>query len=182
MEVKIRPCCCSLDTAAMVVGGGMAAIYLILGVLAVGWVVIHYLGVSQAVGIIIEVYGDLCVESDDTLVVGSIVVIISFLGILSSLSLIVGVLRRSSCFLLLWLVWHLVIILSLFGTGLYLVINFTLLVDEMEVLKVVASTGPVLAGIFLIFIWVLVDQLFIQIKKTRAATGRKDLIKSQHQP
>ena len=56
-------------------------------------------------------------------------------------------------------------------------INFTLLVDEKKVLKAVASTVPVLAGIFLIFIWVLVDQLFIQIKKTRAATGRKDLIK-----
>ena len=109
MEVKIRPCCCSLDTAAMVVGGGMAAIYLILGVLAVGWVVIHYLGVSQAVGIVIEVdsfdeaYGDLAAESDDTLVFGLIVVIISFLGIVSCLALIVGVLRRSSCFLLLWL-------------------------------------------------------------------------------
>ena len=85
MEVKIRPCCCSLDTAAMVVGGGMAAIYLILGVLAVGWVVIHYLGVYQAVGIVIEVdsfdevYGDLAAEIDDTLVLGSIFVIISFI-------------------------------------------------------------------------------------------------------
>ena len=47
----------------------------------------------------------------------------------------------------------------------------------MEVLKPVASTGPVLAGIFLIFIWVLVDQLYIQIKKARVATGRKDSIK-----
>ena len=136
--MKIRPCCCSLDTAAMVVGWGMAAIYLILGVLAVGWVVIHYLGVSPTVGIVIEVdsfdevYGDLAAESDDTLVFGLIVVIISFLGIVSCLSLIVGVLRRSSCFLLLWLVWHLVIILSLFGTGLYLMINFTLLVDEIR--------------------------------------------------
>ena len=106
MEVKIRPCCCSLDTAAMVVGGGMAAIYLILGVLAVGWVVIQYLGVSQTVGIVIEVdsfdevYSDLAAESDDTLVLCPIFVIISFLGILSSLALIVGVLRRSSCYLL----------------------------------------------------------------------------------
>ena len=55
MEVKVRPCCCSLETTAMVVGGGMAAIYLIFGVPAVGWVVIHYLGVSQNVAIVFEV-------------------------------------------------------------------------------------------------------------------------------
>ena len=85
----------------MVVGGGMAAIYLIL---AVGWVVIHNLGVSQVVGIVIEVasfdeaYGDLGAKSDDTLYVGSIVVIILFLGIFSSLSLLFGVLRWSSSF------------------------------------------------------------------------------------
>ena len=82
--MKIRPYCCSLDTTAMVVGGGMAAIYLIL---AVGWVVIHTLGVSQVVGIVIKVdsfdeaYGDLGAESDDTLFVGYTVVVISFLGI-----------------------------------------------------------------------------------------------------
>ena len=113
-------------------------------------------------------------ERDETLVLGSIVVIISFLGILSSLSL---VLKRSSCYLLPWLVWHLVFILSLFGTGLYLMINFTLLLDEIKVLKAVASTVPVLAGIFLIFIWVLMDQLYIQIKKTRVTAGRKHPIK-----
>ena len=35
MEVKIRPWCCFLDTAVVVVGAGVAAIYLVVGVLAV---------------------------------------------------------------------------------------------------------------------------------------------------
>ena len=86
------------------------------------------MGIVIEVDSFVEAYGDLGADIDDTLVIGSIVFIISFLGILSSLSLIVGVLRRSSCFLFPWLVWHVVIILSLFGIGYNLVINFTLLV------------------------------------------------------
>ena len=41
MEVKIKSWCCSLDTAVGVMGGGMAALYLVVGVVAVGWAVLH---------------------------------------------------------------------------------------------------------------------------------------------
>ena len=85
--------------------------------------------------------------------------------------LVVGAMRRSSCCLL---PWHVMIILGCIGSGLYLVIYFTLLVKEREVVKAVVSIGPVLAGIFLIFLWVLVDQLYIKLKQTKVTIEVED--------
>ena len=65
MEVKLKPWCCSLDTAVGVVGGVMAALYLVVGVVAVGWSVIQHFSSSLVVGSVVEVdslddvYGDL---------------------------------------------------------------------------------------------------------------------------
>ena len=123
MEVKIRPWCCSLDTAVVLVGAGVAAIYLVVGVLAVGWVVIQYVGFAENVGIVTEVdsfeeaYGTVVTDRDDTLALGAISVTLSFLGMVSSLLVAVGIMRRSSCSLLPWLVWHVVIILACFLYG-----------------------------------------------------------------
>ena len=167
--------CCSLDTAVGVMGGGMAALYLVVGVVAVGWRVVHKISINQGVGSVIEVdsfdeaYGDLArfEESDDTLIFMAMALVISFLGILSSLVLLVGVLRRSSCCLLPWLVWHVVMILGCIGSGVYLVIYFLVLVEERAVDMAVVSAGLVLAGIFFIFLWFLVDQLYVQLKQTK---------------
>ena len=129
---------------------------------------------SYGVGTVIEVdslddvYGDLekLEDSDTSLIVLGLALIISFLGIITSLTLVIGVVRSSYCCLLPWLVWHVVIILSCIGSGLYLVVYFLLLVEDREEDMAVLSAGPVLAGIFLIFIWILVDQLYIQLKQT----------------
>jgi hypothetical protein len=175
MEVKMKAWCCSLNTAVGVVGGGMAALYLVVGVMAVGWGVLHKIITNQGLGSVIEVdsfdeaYGDVArfEERDDTLIFLAVALVISFLGILSSLVLVVGVLRRSSRCLLPWLVLHVVMILGCIGSGVYLVIYFLVLVEERAVDMAVVSAGQVLAGIFLIFLWVLVDQLYIQLKQTK---------------
>ena len=54
MEIRLRQCCCSLDTAVGVGGGVMAAMYLVLGVVAVGWVVLHSVGDGLEVGSVLE--------------------------------------------------------------------------------------------------------------------------------
>jgi len=163
----------------------MTAIYLVVGVVAVGWFVLHHIGNGQSVGSVIEVdsldevYSDLSVieDSDVTLIYLAIALSVSLLGIATSLVLVVGVMRKSSCCLLPWLVWHVVIILGCIGLGLYMVIYFTLLANEKEIVKSVVSIGPILAGIFLIFLWVLVDQLYIKLKQTRVTIEVEDPLK-----
>merc|ERR1712106_789574 len=175
MEVKLKPWCCSLDTAVGVVGGAMAAMYLVVGVVAVGWSVIQHFSSSLVVGSVVEVdslddvYGDLetSEESNATLIVLVIALLISFVGIITSLTLVIGVVRSSYCCLLPWLVWHVVTILSCIGSGLYLVVHFLLLVEERMEDMAVVSAGPVLFGIFLIILWILVDQLYIQLRQTK---------------
>ena len=178
MEVKIRPWCCSLDTAVVVVGGGVAVIYLVVGVLAVGWVVLQYVGYYDNIGIVSEVdsfeeaYSTVVADRDDMSAIGAISVALSFLGIICSLLVVIGIMRRSSCYLLPWLVWHVVIILACFGIGFYLAVNFTVLVDEMDVLKAVVSAVPVMAGIFLLFLWLLVEQAHASLRNRRVTASR----------
>merc|ERR1712106_913547 len=96
MEVKLKPWCCSLDTAVGVVGGAMAALYLVVGVVAVGWSVIQQFSSSLVVGSVVEgdsldgVYGDLetSEENNATLIVVVMAVLISFVGIITSLTLV----------------------------------------------------------------------------------------------
>ena len=52
-------------------------------------------------------------------------------------------------------------------SGLYLVIYFLLLLEERNVTHAILSLVPILAGIFLILPWVVVDQLLVSM---RAAT------------
>ena len=51
--------------------------------------------------------------------------------------------------------------------GLYLVIYFLLLLEDRNVTNAILSLIPILAGIFLIFPWVLVDQLYVKYKQTK---------------
>ena len=56
--------------------------------------------------------------------------------------------------------------MCLLCSGLYLVIYFLLLLEERSVTNAILSLVPILAGIFLIFPWVLVDQLYVKYKQT----------------
>ena len=80
---------------------------------------------------------------------------------------VIGVVRRCSCFLLPWLAWHVVMVLACLGSGLYILVHFLLLVEERAEEKAVLGAAPLLAGVFLIFLWVLVDQLYIQLRQTQ---------------
>ena len=55
MEVRVKPWCCSLDTAVGVVGGCMAALYLMVGVEAVCLGGISHVSTAQMDWRVVEV-------------------------------------------------------------------------------------------------------------------------------
>ena len=171
MEVKIRSWCCSLATAGLLVGGGMIVLYLAGGCLVLAKVWDTH---GRDFDDLQRVYQGLGLVEHSNIFL-TIAASISLLGIISSLSLIVGISMKSPIFLLPWLVWHVVIILCCIGTGLYLVIHFMFLKDQREVLSAVLSIVPILVGVFLIFLWVLMDQLYIQLRQRKISEGVKNM-------
>merc|ERR1711970_125690 len=100
MDVVVVPCLCSLYTSVLVVGVCMGTVYLVMGMLVVGWFVLNIIGSEQTEGHVYEVdsfdevYDDLVVneKTDNTFVYLTTGISISFLGIVSSFMLVVGVL------------------------------------------------------------------------------------------
>ena len=88
---------------------------------------------------------------------------LAFLGFLTAVLLLLGVRTSSRLLFLPWLIFNVLVIVSLLASGLFLVIHFTLLLEERDYLSAALSSPVLLLGIFLIFIWVLVDQLFISL-------------------
>ena len=84
-------------------------------------------------------------------------------GLLTSILLLAGVRSSVRMLFLPWLIFNVLIIISLLGAGLYLIILFTLLLEQPDYLRAALSSPLVLLGIFLIFVWVLVDQLFLAL-------------------
>ena len=84
-------------------------------------------------------------------------------GLTTSLLLLLGVRTSSRPLFLPWLTFNVLVILSLLGSGLYLVIHFSLLVESPDYLRAALSSPLLLLGIFLIFLWILVDQLFLAL-------------------
>ena len=179
--MKIRPWCCSMDISVVIIGGGLIAVYLVLGVVAVGRFTLQHLVILHE-GSVVEVDSldkdlDKLVSIENTVPFFAITIGISLVGFMSSLILLVGVMIKSSLYLVPWLVWHVVIILSCIGSGLYLVIHFLLIVRQRDIVKAVVSMGPILAGGLLIFLWVLVDQFYIKLKEMKRIKKAKDPLK-----
>ena len=171
-------CCPSLHTAVITLNIALTSIYLLLiGASVVCWV-LHANKVNQVQGTVIEVdslndinnndLGPVAEEETDLVVILLVVVIcVSLLGLVTTLLLSIGVIRARAELFLPWLVWHMLTILGSIGSGLYLVIHFLLLLEERSVTNAILSLIPILAGIFLIFPWVIVDQLYVKYKQTK---------------
>ena len=84
-------------------------------------------------------------------------------GLLTAILLLIGVRTSIRMLFLPWLIFNVLVIISLLAAGLYLIIRFSLLLEEPDYLRAALSSPIVLLGIFLIFIWVLVDQLFLAL-------------------
>ena len=88
---------------------------------------------------------------------------LALLGLLTAVLLLIAVRTSSRLLFLPWLIFNVLVIVSLLASGLFLVVHFTLLLEERDYLSAALSSPVLLLGIFLIFIWVLVDQLFISL-------------------
>ena len=84
-------------------------------------------------------------------------------GLTTSLLLLLAVRISSRPLFLPWLTFNVLVILSLLGSGLYLVIHFSLLLEAPDYLRAALASPLLLMGIFLIFLWILVDQLFLAL-------------------
>jgi len=170
-------CCCPLQTLVLVLAIFLTSTYLILiGSAVVCWV-LHSSQDNSLRATVVEVDSltevnnelvDVLEEETDIVVIILVTTIIgSVVGLVTTLLLSLGVSRARSPLLLPWLVWHMLQILGSVGSGLYLVIHFLLLLEERSVTNAILSLIPILAGIFLIFPWVLVDQLYVKYKQTK---------------
>lgn len=170
-------CCCPLHSLVLCLSILLTSIYLVsIAASTVFWV-LHDSSPDVTEGTVLEVnsldelYVDVPPdESEDHFDIVVIVllstIVASILGCLTTILLIIGVSRKSSLLFLPWLVWHMLEILGSVASGLYLVIYFLLLIEERNVTNSILSLVPILAGIFLIFPWVLVDQLYVKYKQT----------------
>ena len=73
---------------------------------------------------------------------------LAVLGLLTSILLIIGVRTSMRMLFLPWLIFNVLVIISLLAAGLYLVINFSLLLEEPDYLRAALSSPLVL---FLLF-------------------------------
>ena len=77
--------------------------------------------------------------------------------------------RRSIPRLLLpWLLLQVLVILTCFAGGLYLVVAFTLISKERDLSRALAGLGPIGLAVLLILLWLPVDQLYIRLRRSSA--------------
>merc|ERR1711988_1193212 len=170
-------CCAPLHTLVLLLASLLTSSYLLLIGASVGWWVLHSSRDNRLQGTVIEVDSltevntdvvDVLEEETDLVVIILVTTMIgSVVGLVTTLLLILGVSRARSPLFLPWLVWHMLQILGTVASGLYLVIYFLLLLEERNVTNAILSLIPILSGIFLIFPWVLVDQLYVKYKQTK---------------
>ena len=99
-----------------------------------------------------------------SLVIMGTVLVISLLGLVTSLLLVMGVKIEHITLLIPWQVFHGIIILACFVGGIYQAMHFTVLATTEDTFHACLSLFPVVTGIFVIFLWVFVQQLSIRLK------------------
>eukprot|EP00096_Caligus_rogercresseyi_P002136 TRINITY_DN1401_c0_g1_i3.p1 TRINITY_DN1401_c0_g1~~TRINITY_DN1401_c0_g1_i3.p1 ORF type:complete len:435 (-),score=120.08 TRINITY_DN1401_c0_g1_i3:396-1622(-) len=179
MELRIRECCCSLATFVRIFGLIMIFAYIL-----------------SAVGVILW-YGLFTEENSSHSRLLLVIFILSlsfiFLGILVNLLLLFGLSCSKRTLFLPWLVFHFMIILGCFALGLFIIIHYTILEprrlasgeEDLEKafdgdsrtaqVMAVVSVVPLLVGIFLMFMWIFVDQLFIQMRALKKKKGNVEI-------
>ena len=70
--------------------------------------------------------------------------------------------------LLPWLLLQVLVILTCFAGGLYLVVAFTLISKERDLSRALAGLGPIGLAVLLILLWLPVDQLYIRLRRSSA--------------
>ena len=113
------PPCISLDTTVYSLGLALTCVYLLLGLGGVVWFVLSYTedGLMEVEGRhLYLVHMDTMLGS---LAKMAVILVVTFLGLLTCLLLILGVKRQQRLFLLPWQLYHGAIVLLCLAVGLY---------------------------------------------------------------
>ena len=167
MKLLSEPSCCKLETAVYCVGLCLTAVYLLVGVGGVVWVVLCNSDASPLVMEMRDLYMMRMETMMGSLALMGTVLVIAFIGLLTCLLLILGTKTEHRLLLLPWQLYHAAIILGCFGGGLYQAFHFTVLAERDDSLLACLALFPVVGGIFLIFIWLLVHQMAIRMRYRR---------------
>ena len=164
MQLVLRRNCCKLETAVYAIGIILTTTYLVVGLGGVIWFVLCHMEDSEVMTKLKELYLLKMETMMDSLAVMGAVLVVTFMGLLTCLLLILGVRTEQRLLLLPWQLYHLGVILACFGGGLYQVLHFTVLTDGKDAFQACFALFPIVAGLFVIFIWVLVHQLAIRLR------------------
>ena len=167
MKISLIPGCYKLDTAVCCVGLCLTAVYLLLGLGSVVWLVLCNSDTPSLVMEIREAYMMRMQTMMGSLVLMGTVLVIAFIGLLTCLLLILGIKTEQRLLLLPWQLYHAAIILGCFGGGFYQALHFSVLTERDDSLLACLSLFPVVGGIFFIFIWLLVHQQAIRMRYRR---------------
>ena len=165
MYVTLRQSCFKLDTFVYMVGLVMMILYLVLGVSSVVWFVFSQSQQSE----LQSGHSDQSnIESMKTsLMIMGILLVISLVGVLTSLLLSLGVKTQHMCLVYPWQVYHVMVVVVCIVGGVYQAIHFTL---EGDTLLGWLSLFPLVTGIFLIFLSILTQQLAIRIRNNKTVS------------
>ena len=167
MQLFLSQKCCKLETAVYSLGLVLTAVYLLVGL---GGVVFFLLCHTDEYVMVVEMrylYMMRMGTMLGSLTLMGAVLVITFLGLLTCLLLIMGVKTEQRLLLLPWQLYHATVILACFGGGLYEAVYYAVLGEEEDKFLASMALFPIVGGIFVIFIWALVQQFFIRMRYRR---------------
>ena len=175
MYVTFRNPCFTLVSFVSIMGLVMMTLYMMMGLGVVVWFVLTHSTSQKSVTQI---------SLNDSLIILGIVLVVSLVGLVTSLLVVVGVRTEQAKLLLPWRVVHGTVILACYTGGLYQALHYTILVQHQDIVSACLSVCPVVAGIFITFLWVITNQLattFMQNKsKTRVREEKRASLACLH--
>ena len=152
------------DRVVRCIGAVLAGMYLLLGLAFVILFILVNKGNISDEQLVFNLY--------KSYVLLTVILVILFIGFLTSIMIIVGVHTNKNFFILPWLVFHLLSILVMVIGGTALLLHF--IVNKNQLKRATICSIPIVAGIMLMFLWVKVYQqmFYIKIREKKKKTAK----------
>jgi len=188
MFFRVRQCCCSLVTFVKVTNILSTVIYFCVALASVLWFLLFS---SNQFGGNKDEDADDVTGSQTNLIVLIVSMVFVLVGVIVNLLSLWALKAKKRSLILPWLVFHAVLTTGCFALGLYLALWFTVFYPKPDPndddddggnqqqrsnnqggnheAMAVLALFPIVGGIFLIFLWLFVDQQFIQMGRQKIA-------------
>ena len=155
---------CVQDRVVRCIGTVLAGMYLVLGLAFVILFILVNMGKISDEQLVVNLY--------KSYVLLAVILVILFIGFLTSIMIIVSIHTNKNVFILPWLVFHLLSILVMVIGGTALLLHF--IVNEKQLKRATICSIPIVTGIMLMFIWVKVYQqmFYIKIREKKRKTAK----------